>query len=95
MEVRSPGRTILNYPSPYPPPRKRGGGRGRGKMEVRSPGRTPQAPHAHPIRVRKRPRLLKCPPVQPLGTQASRLRGPRKQRAVGCSLRTVWNKLLV
>ncbi|MGN0236193.1 MAG: hypothetical protein ACI4BD_07805 [Paludibacteraceae bacterium] len=27
-----------------------------------------------------------------LGTQASRLRGPRKQRAVGCSLRAFWNK---
>ena len=28
----------------------------------------------------------------PLGTQASRLRGPRKQREVGCSLRAFWNK---
>ena len=27
-----------------------------------------------------------------LGTQTSRLRGPRKQREVGCSLRAFWNK---
>ena len=31
----------------------------------------------------------------PLGTQAARLRGPRKQREVGCSLRTFWNKTKV
>ena len=31
----------------------------------------------------------------PLGTQASRLRGPRKQREVGCSLRAFWNKTKV
>ena len=30
-----------------------------------------------------------------LGTQASRLRGPRKQREVGCSLRAFWNKTKV